>query len=154
MIQFLFSIFSMKEIFSIVSPSTFHLAPRSLYLGPWSCFKAHIYKFNHLTVYKDCAWPLVSASRMALSGFMSMSLSNICLKTNYRENAIHHNIQQNTFKMFGKTFRVHSYLLSCKKAQNQRKTCTSPEQELYWITCAVAQPFNWRCTCAHEFEAG
>ena len=30
MILFLFSIFNMKKIFSIVSPPTFHLAPRSL----------------------------------------------------------------------------------------------------------------------------
>ena len=30
MIQFLFSIFNMKKLFSIVSPPTFHLAPRSL----------------------------------------------------------------------------------------------------------------------------
>ena len=32
MILFLFSIFNMKKLFSIVSPVTFHLAPRSL---PW-----------------------------------------------------------------------------------------------------------------------
>ena len=75
----------------------------------------------------DCAGPLVSAYGvlMVLSGFMSMSLSNICLKTNYRENAIHPNIQQNTYKVFGKAFRVHSYLLSCKKAQNRGKMRTS-----------------------------
>ena len=30
MIVFFFSIFNMKKIFSIVSPPTFHLAPRSL----------------------------------------------------------------------------------------------------------------------------
>ena len=30
MILFLFSIFNVKELFSIVSPPTFHLAPRSL----------------------------------------------------------------------------------------------------------------------------
>ena len=29
---FLFSIFNMKKIFSIVSPPTFHLAPRSLFV--------------------------------------------------------------------------------------------------------------------------
>ena len=33
MILFLFSIFNMKTLFSIVSPPTFHLAPRSLLLG-------------------------------------------------------------------------------------------------------------------------
>ena len=32
MILFLFSIFNMKKLFSIVSPPTFHLAPRSLVL--------------------------------------------------------------------------------------------------------------------------
>ena len=34
MILFLFSIFNMKKLFSIVSPPTFHLAPRPLCLNP------------------------------------------------------------------------------------------------------------------------
>ena len=37
MILFLFSIFDTKKSFSIVSPPTFHLAPRSLKYGP--CLK-------------------------------------------------------------------------------------------------------------------
>ena len=38
-VLFLFSIFNMKKLFSIVSPPTFHLTPRSLYIFIFFCYK-------------------------------------------------------------------------------------------------------------------
>ena len=40
-ILFLFSIFNMKKLFSIVSPPTFHLAPRSLDMSEGRCHYIH-----------------------------------------------------------------------------------------------------------------